>query len=131
MADDESIRRTVQDLLREVQNARTDIARADNERAHVLSELRTETTLCNTAVAKLDRISAEMASKVAKLQSAFNALAIKAARPGAGGDFSEETERASARGLLELKHLLKVPKHDLEHPFAPTEEQIDEALLAR
>src|SRR5262249_41150678 len=109
MASDESIKRTIDDLLREVSAARAEMAKGDDARTSALGGLRTD-------VDKLERISADMGRNVVKLQSAFDALSVKIGRPGSSIDVGEEADRASARGLLESKHLLRVPKIDHEHP---------------
>jgi hypothetical protein len=73
-----------------------------------------------------------MATQVTALQAAVNQISVKIGRPGASasGEFGRDADRAAARGLLELKHLLRVPKADPEHPFMPTEDDLTQAELA-
>jgi len=126
----------IAELLKEVQTARTDIAKGDDARMAALAELRSDVEKGSKSVtevtAKIDRISADIAAnatKVATLETAIDSLSKKVGRPG-GQEFSDEANRKAAVGLLELKHLLRVPKRDVEHPFTPTEEQIAEAVTA-
>src|SRR5262245_15227917 len=133
MATDESIKRTIDDLMKEIGVARAEIGKADNERNHALNELRGKTATLTDTTAKLDRISADITARVNSLQGALNSLAVKMGRPSlAGGDVTEEAiERKSAYGMLETRHRMRIQKHSPEHPFSPTDAEIDEALLAR
>jgi hypothetical protein len=105
----------VAELLEEVRKTRDEIMRADS--------VRLEKIAAKADKGELDRLSDHVAKQVAELQRAVNTLSVKLGRPGAGaiaGDFSAGADRAAARGLLELKHLLRSPKADPEHVFAPS-----------
>jgi len=128
---------TIAELLKQVTEARTDIGKADNERTTALAELRADiekgSKSVTEVVAKIDRISADMANnatKVQTLEEAIKSLSKKVGRPAGDPEFSDEANRKAAVGLLELRHLLKVPKVDLDHPFAPTEDQITDGITA-
>jgi HK97 family phage major capsid protein len=113
---------TVGELLREIKDAQADIQRADQERVRKLET--------KADKGELDRIADDMARKVTQLQTAVQSLSLKVGRPGGGGDFGPDADQAAARGLLEMKHLLRVPKADPAHPFNPAQDDVDEAALA-
>jgi len=126
----------IAELLKEIQTARTDLAKGDDARMAALAELRADVEKGSKSVgevtAKIDRISADMAAQATRaqtLEAAIETLSKKVGRPG-GPEFSDEVNRKAALGLLELRHLARVPKRDAEHPFKPTEEQIAEAATA-
>src|SRR5262245_48314548 len=128
---------TIAELLKQVTETRTEIGKADNERTTALAELRSDvekgSKSVTEVVAKIDRISTDMAAnatKVQGLEEAIKSLSKKVGRPSGDPDFSDDANRKAAVGLLELRHLLKVPKIDNEHPFAPTEDQITDAGTA-
>jgi HK97 family phage major capsid protein len=109
MATDQSIQETIDQLLREVQTTRTALANGDDARSKTLTELRT---------------------KVAKMEAAIDGLSRRLGRPG-GSDSGNTTERDEARALLELKHVIRQPKHDPGGaPFVADEPAIEEAMLA-
>jgi HK97 family phage major capsid protein len=113
---------TVGELLREIKTAQEDIMRADQERTRKLET--------KADKGELDRIAADMARKAAQLQTAVENLSRKVGRPGGSGDFGPDADQAAARGLLEMKHLLRIPKADPEHPFTPSHDDLAEAELA-
>ncbi|MBR1172986.1 phage major capsid protein [Bradyrhizobium sp. KB893862 SZCCT0404] len=86
------------DLLAEVKAARAVLESGDSERDRAIKQLRSD----------IDRLS------------------LKINRPGFD-DVSDHANRRAAIGLLQLKHALKIPKHDPQHPFAPSEDAITEA----
>lgn len=85
-------------LLAEVKAARDAVAAGDTERDRSLKQIKTD----------IDR------------------LALRVNRPGQE-QIGDEANRNAAIGLLRLKHDLKIPKHDVQHPFVASEDQIAEA----
>jgi HK97 family phage major capsid protein len=115
----------VAELLEEVRKTRDQLARADTERLAKIEQ--------KASRDELERLAADMAGKTLQLQRAVDTLSLRLNRPSAGalgGDFSPGAERAAARGLLELKHMLRVPKADFAHPFRPSEDDLTEAEIA-
>src|SRR5215467_14402138 len=106
----------VAELLKNVQNdiksAREDVEKADKARLDAFDELKIEVAKGSKTVtdveAKLQRIVADQAGSVAKLQSieaAVNELMKQAQRPG--GHFEDEkkaNQRQAAIDLLEYKY---------------------------
>ncbi|UGY16730.1 phage major capsid protein [Bradyrhizobium septentrionale] len=86
------------DLINEVKATRDVLATGDVERDKILKQVR----------ADVDR------------------LALRVNRPGFD-NISDDANRKAAIGLLRLKHDLKIPKHDVQHPFVASEDQIAEA----
>jgi HK97 family phage major capsid protein len=82
------------------------------------------------AVDNLEKKSADMNINMQRLQSAFDGLSRKIGRPGGADLGGQQSERQAAVGLLEMKHALKVPKHDIEHAFTASEDEIAEAQTA-
>jgi len=93
------------DLTDEIRQTRETIAKADDDRRKILTDIKAEQT---------------------SLRSSLDELYKRTGRLGLGG-FSEDAERKAAIGLLELKHALKIPKRDAQHPFVASEDQIAEA----
>jgi hypothetical protein len=93
------------DLTDEIRQTRETIAKADDDRRKILTDIKAEQT---------------------SLRCSLDELYKRAGRLGLGG-FSEDAERKAAIGLLELKHALKIPKRDAQHPFVASEDQIAEA----
>src|SRR5262245_38662794 len=127
----------VADLVKEIKTTRDQILAGDAERMKVLDEVKAEVAKNGKAYgetdAKLTKIATDLAEKETKLQGlqeTINNLSKKVQRPGESGEFSEEANRKAAIGLLRLKHELRVPKVDFEHPFQPSEDQIKEADIA-
>ena len=54
-------------------------------------------------------------------------MTLRVNRPGQDL-IGDEANRKAAIGLLELKHALKIPKLDVQHPFSASEDQINEAM---
>jgi HK97 family phage major capsid protein len=119
MATDESIRQTVDALLREVADTKRAIQDGDSSKRSQLTE----------AAAKLDRVVADVNARYAQLESAINIVSKKLNRPGVGAaDVGALSLRESARGLLELKHYARTPKAAPdEQPFCPSEAELEEA----
>jgi HK97 family phage major capsid protein len=114
---------TISTLAHEMKATLAEIQSADAARVRAL-----ESKASKDEVA---RISDELARKTAQLQTAVDNLSRRMNRPGGGtGSDGGDADHAAARGLLELKHVLRIPKADPEHPFAPTSDEIDEAALA-
>jgi HK97 family phage major capsid protein len=86
------------DLLSEVRATRDAVASGDTERDRTLKQIK----------ADVDR------------------LALRVNRPG-HDSFGDDADRKAAIGLLKLKHDLKIPKHDAQHPFVASEDAITEA----
>ena len=115
----------VAELIREVTRTRDEIMRADS--------VRLEKIAAKADKGELDRLADHVAKNVAALQVAVNSISRKIGRPGAsalGGEFSPGAERAAARGLLELKHMVRQPKADPLHVFNPSEDDLTEAEIA-
>ena len=56
-------------------------------------------------------------ARIDKLETALNDIARKLGRPGYdGGGLGDDANRKAAIGLLRLKHDLKIPRHDIQHP---------------
>lgn len=115
---------SVAELIREVSRTRDEIARADSARLEKIA--------AKADKGEVDRLADHMAKQVAALQAAVNQISLKIGRPGAGaiasGDFSPAVDRAAARGLLELKHQIRVPKALPGEPaFNPSETELEEA----
>lgn len=121
---DRDIPGTIGDLMREIKTAQEEIVRADAERVRKLEQ--------KADKAELTRLTDELASKCTKLQTAVESLSRKIGRPGGGGpgDFTFEADQKAARGLLELKNQLRVPKADIEREYRPTPDELTEAELA-
>jgi HK97 family phage major capsid protein len=104
-----TIDETVADLLREAKNLREHIANGDDARSKRFTDLD---------------------ARVAKQQQAIDALSRKIGRP-ASSDGGGDGEREEARALLEMKHVMRQPKHDPGgSPFVADEAAIEEATLA-
>src|SRR5262245_60380172 len=115
----------IADLAKQVKEAREAIATAEAARQATIDELKKAVGVNGASVtdieAKLTRISTDMAASVTKLQSleeTINTLSKKVNRPTAEHTEDQEAERKHAIGLLEFKHHARVPKKDVEHPFA-------------
>jgi HK97 family phage major capsid protein len=115
---------TIGELLREVKDTRDLIASSEAERLRKIE--------AKADRGELDRLSQDMAKKTLQLQTAVEALSRKVNRPGAGGsgEFSADADQAAARSLVELKYRLRIPKHDPQHPFAPSLDDVSEAETA-
>lgn len=96
-------------LLQEIKATRETIERADTDRAGVLNNIKAEQDTFRTALDDLYK---------------------RTGRLGFGSEFSAEAERKAAIGLLQLKHDLKIPKRDPQHPFVANEGDITEAKNA-
>jgi HK97 family phage major capsid protein len=114
---------TITELLREMKSAQDEIMRADAERVRKLE--------AKADKAEVQRVSDTIAGKVRELQTAVDNLSRKVGRPSGGlGDFSPDANQAAALGLLEIKHALRIPKADPEHPYNPSADEVDEAAVA-
>jgi hypothetical protein len=129
MADDPSFN----DLLRSIREARESILRSDGERTRLIGEIQKAIKggAIGEQVDTLDRVVQDIAGRMSAVQSACDQLTVKMGRPSGGFDFSPSSEEAAARGLVQLRHLQRVPKSDpMVPPFEPTSEQMSEAVLA-
>jgi HK97 family phage major capsid protein len=105
-----SLNEVVGELLREVELTRTELTSSDNVRSKSIAELRT---------------------KVAKMEAAVDGLSRRIGRPSSSLDLGGDGEREQARALLELKHVMRQPKHDPGGaPFVADDTAIEEATLA-
>jgi HK97 family phage major capsid protein len=126
----------IAELIAEVKKTREDIGTAEAARQQTIEELKKAVGASSATVtdveAKLVRIATDIAGNTTKLQSleeTINTLSKKINRPGSEAN-TDEQNRKHAIGLLQLRHEFKVTKKDVEHPFQPTEEQINEAMVA-
>jgi HK97 family phage major capsid protein len=116
---------TISELLREVQTTRDAIQRADQTRVAAIEN--------KADRGEVQKISDHLAKQVAALQAAVDSISRKIGRPGAsalGAEFSAGADAAAARSLVELKYRLRIPKHDPQHPFAPSMDDVSEAETA-
>ncbi|WP_338830238.1 phage major capsid protein [Bradyrhizobium sp. 27S5] len=74
----------------------------------------------------LEQQEAERDKVLKQIKSDIDRLALRINRPGQES-FGDDANRKAAIGLLKLKHNLKIPKHDVQHPFVASEDQIAEA----
>src|SRR5262245_10046550 len=97
-----SVEETVAELIKEVTATRTEIAKGDDARTSALAELRKDvesgSKTVADVVAKIDRISADMAAgqtKVQGLEEAIKSLSRKFGRPGGDADPDEVSRKAA------------------------------------
>lgn len=120
------------ELVKEIRTASENINAADTANKAALDEIRKSMQEHGTHFIKLDDGFKAMDTKHQTLETSINELMKKIGRPG--GEHSSDEEkllRKSAIGLLETKHELKIAKKDPEHPFAPSEDQIKQAITYR
>jgi len=125
------------ELVEEIKTTRENIAKADEERTHLLDEMREDikkhgqmTADTESKIVKMTESLTKLEVKAESLEAALNEVRKRAFRPGQESEFSDEANRKAAVGLLRLKHELKIVKKDADHPFTPSEEQISEASIA-
>jgi predicted nucleic acid-binding protein len=114
--------RIITELTREMRDTLDGIQRADAERLRKIE--------AKADRVEVQRISDEIARKTAQMQTAIDNLSRRMNRPGGSANDGADADHAAAHGLLQLKHVLRIPKHDAEHPFNPSTDEIDEATLA-
>jgi hypothetical protein len=120
---DRDIPTTVSDLLREIKTTQEQIVRADAERVRMIQEKADRSAV--------DKVSADLARHVAALQGAVDSLSKKVNRPGGSSAGERSNGADQARGLLEMKHLLRQPKADPDHSFNPSMDDVAEAEIAQ
>lgn len=105
------------EILKSVQEAQKAITDAETGNKKALTDLKSQT--------------AEFGNRLEGFEGSINELYKKVGRPGAEVSDNDAKERAAARELLEIKHELKIPKKDPDHPFKPTEDEIKTAMIYR
>jgi HK97 family phage major capsid protein len=125
-------------LLNEIKDARAAMATADTTRIETFAELKKDIASGSKSVgettAKLERVSTDMAelgTRIQSLETSIDAVSKKMGRPNGGLSDMDEVERKSAINYMQERHYWKVPKVDSAHPFAPSEDGITEAAVAR
>jgi len=128
----------VTELLSVIDTLKNDVGVANAARDEALTELkgardRHSATIIDIET-KLVRISSELSDKATALaatEEALNEISRKINRPGFGAaDDDEKTIALQARGLLEIRHQLKVQKKSAEFVFNPSEQEVDDAKAA-
>jgi HK97 family phage major capsid protein len=112
----------VAELLSEVKELRDQLATAETERLAKIAACASK--------AELQKLAEDMARKSAELAKAVDQISLRLNRPGGvgGGDTSAVTLRQSARELLELRHVNRIPKSSPDDlPFCPGEAELEEA----
>jgi len=125
------------ELAEEIKTTRENIAKADEERGHLLDEMREDikkhgqmTADTEAKIVKMTGDLTGMATKTQGLEDSLNELRKRVYRPGQEPELNDDANRKAAIGLLRLKHEIKITKKDADHPFMPNEEQITEAGVA-
>jgi hypothetical protein len=111
----------VAELLAEVKELRDQLAAADQERLAKIANCASK--------AELTQLAEKMAQKSAELAKAVDQISLRLNRPGGNsGDTGAITLRQSARELLELRHVNRIPKSSPDDlPFCPGEAELEEA----